>query len=82
MTLLPRILELKLEYFVFVAVGALFIFIITVFSIALVFILLCRRKLKQSQTKERLNLMPRTIKMGTSTTRKHDYGAQDIISDL
>jgi hypothetical protein len=71
-TLLPRILDLKLEYFVLVAVGSLFIYIITIFSIALVFILICRRKLKQSKTKERINPMPRTIKMGTSPTRKLD----------
>merc|ERR1711892_295609 len=78
----PRVLDLKLEYFVLVAVGALLLSVITIVSIALACIMICKRRLKQNQTKGRMNQMPRKIKMGTSPTRKGDYAAPDIISDL
>ena len=52
-TLLPRVLDLKLEYFVLVAVGALMVFVITVICFALVFIFTCGRAIKKHQSDHR-----------------------------
>ena len=79
---LPRVLNLKLEYFVAVSVGSLLILVITIVSISITIISVCRRTMKKTQTKERRNQMPRKMKMGTSPTRKLDYKSPDIISDL
>jgi len=81
-TVLPRILDLKLEYFVIVAFGALFAFVLVTVSITLACIITCRKKLGDPKKEEFIHYMPRKIKMGTSPTRRLDYRAPDIISDI
>jgi len=65
----PRLLQLKLHYFVLVAAGSLVFFVLTSISLSLGCILICRRRIKHVQEKETQKLRP-------------DDPYPDILSDL